>query len=237
MEKNIIIIGPPNSGKTLKAREIAKEYRVEDVIWIDGRIKFNSWSFSACDIDTRLIVIDDIALVNMLDVILLMQNRILVYKKGIIPFGIKCPIIAVFDSSISKEQLPQSFISEFQVIELNIEYPTFKLTGSESFRDLTKILPITIEFLQKFGLDYKMSKTNIMKICFLGAILVECMAIIEFKTKDFYKIFLSFEKTCQVKFTDDEFNELLFSICRDLGYKPLRLKEVIDTFKVLRVSH
>jgi hypothetical protein len=61
MEKITVIIGKTESGKTMKAKEIASSYKKENVTWISGR----DWKhdrpfiYRSCNLNTELIIIDD----------------------------------------------------------------------------------------------------------------------------------------------------------------------------------
>lgn len=63
MHKGLVFVGPSESGKTRKAREIAGLYDPKNVTWIAGRNTkglLNSQMLNKCRPETELIVVDDL---------------------------------------------------------------------------------------------------------------------------------------------------------------------------------
>jgi hypothetical protein len=126
MEKSIIIIGPAESGKTKKAREIASSYCPENVVMIDGRKKLidDPFLFSHCDSAIELFFVDDILRPKTLEYLygVLRSDEITINKRGKKPFTIKPPrAILTCDESITRNDLNKrcpGFERFFNVIDL-----------------------------------------------------------------------------------------------------------------------
>jgi type II secretory pathway predicted ATPase ExeA len=115
MDKKItVIIGDADSGKTLKAKEIASSYNQENVTWYDGRI-FNKKSyrhgmrfyFSRCNLNTELLIIDDLGDASNIEMFYSYACQGLeVEKQGKDPFIIYPKIIIVCSSEVSINDFP-----------------------------------------------------------------------------------------------------------------------------------
>jgi len=64
MYKGLVFVGPAESGKTRKAREIAARYPEKNVTWIDGRnakgLIRDYFKFRDCHTETELVIFDDV---------------------------------------------------------------------------------------------------------------------------------------------------------------------------------
>jgi ABC-type microcin C transport system duplicated ATPase subunit YejF len=130
MEKKIIIIiGKPESGKTLKAKEIASLYNKENVTWIDGRTLDNKRSshfyWSRCNLNTELVIIDDFKDVSNIDKFYsLIVEGVVVEKRCQAPFKIHPKIIIGCSSEVSIDDLPtqsNAFNRRFLIINCDYE--------------------------------------------------------------------------------------------------------------------
>jgi ABC-type microcin C transport system duplicated ATPase subunit YejF len=128
-DKLIIIIGKPESGKTLKGKEIASLYNEENVTWIDGHTLYNKNSshfyWSRCNLNTELVIIDDIKDVSKIDKIYsLISEGVVVEKRFQNPFRIHPKIIIICSSEISLDDLPtqsKAFNRRFLIINCDYE--------------------------------------------------------------------------------------------------------------------
>jgi hypothetical protein len=130
MEKKIIIIiGKPESGKTLKAKEIASLYNKENVTWIDGRTLDNKHSshfyWHRCNLNTELVIIDDFKDVSNIDKLYsLIADGVVVEKRFQDPFKIHPKIIIGCSSEVSIDDLPtqsNAFNRRFLIINCDYE--------------------------------------------------------------------------------------------------------------------
>ncbi len=63
MEKSTIIIGPRESGKTSLAKEIALQYKPDEVVWVRGqsiRDYQHPYVYSRCTENTKLVIFDEL---------------------------------------------------------------------------------------------------------------------------------------------------------------------------------
>ncbi|MHB1278264.1 MAG: hypothetical protein ACYC1Q_07690 [Bacteroidia bacterium] len=121
MKKGIIITGPPESGKSTKAREIASQFPQECVTWISGRDNgLNSrFAFRDCTEKTECIIVDDINDTKKLELFIgAITGSILVNKPYQHAFEIKPKIILVYDGDISESIFFQcaSVVRRFDLI-------------------------------------------------------------------------------------------------------------------------
>lgn len=125
MNKGILLVGPAYSGKTHQAKEIAKDYAPENVVWLNGRTRdfIHQFGFADCVQSTELIIIDDIMLINdILFFFNILVSGVLVEKMGEQSFRIYPKIILTCASDrIKKEDLTDEygFLNCFEVIECN----------------------------------------------------------------------------------------------------------------------
>lgn len=126
MEKDLILIGKAYSGKTKKAREIAKTFSPDEVVWIKGRElsekKLSPFLFHFCDENTKLIIVDDILpSCNMeffYSVVGVPFQANIHYSK---PKTITAKFLLTCDENITRETLDSlgdSFTRRFEIIEM-----------------------------------------------------------------------------------------------------------------------
>jgi hypothetical protein len=133
MDKKItVIIGDADSGKTLKAKEIASSYNQENVTWYDGRI-FNKklyrhstrFYFSRCNLNTELLIIDDFGDASNIEMFYSYACEGLeVEKQGKDPFIIYPKIIIGCSSEVSIDDFPlesMAFKRRVSIINCNDE--------------------------------------------------------------------------------------------------------------------
>ena len=131
MERITLIIGDADSGKTMKAKEIASSYKEEDVIWIDGR-QYNRHNdrhdvrflYSRCKLNTELLIIDDLNDVSHIGWIYShLYEGVRVEKIFKEPFYIHPKIIIGCSSKVSIDDLPtesNAFKRRFSIINCNV---------------------------------------------------------------------------------------------------------------------
>ena len=124
MEKIIVIIGKAESGKTMKAKEIASSYKKENVTWISGR----DWKhdrpflYRSCNLNTELIIIDDCDDASHIENIYSSAaGGIKVETPSKEPFYIHPKIIVVCSSEISIDDFIQSNAFKRRVSIINCE--------------------------------------------------------------------------------------------------------------------
>lgn len=120
MTKGIIIIGAAGSGKTMKAKYIAKMHHDNEVVWIDtGYNPENHFAFWRCTKNTKLIIFDEIKSDTKIEDFEPLIEAVRVNKRGFEPFIIHPRIIIVYAEGISKEdfRLGSSFYNRFDIIE------------------------------------------------------------------------------------------------------------------------
>ena len=124
MEKSILIIGRQCSGKTSKAKEIASQFKNDEVVFICYRGKKtteNAFLFSQCTEKTKLVVFEELYDINQVEAFFnMVSNPIVVNKKMREPFTIEPKFILVCQTEIEDEQLVElgaSFHRRFDVIE------------------------------------------------------------------------------------------------------------------------
>ena len=125
MEKITVIIGKADSGKTMKAKEIASSYKKENVTWISGR----DWKhdrpflYRSCNLNTELIIIDDCGDASHIESI---YSSVAEFVKVETPskelFYIHPKIIIVCSSEISIDDFIQSnaFKRRVTIIDCNV---------------------------------------------------------------------------------------------------------------------
>lgn len=127
MKKGIIFIGPQESGKTRKAREIANRFLSPEAVWINAhknQIENDPFVFSDCDENTKLVVIEELNLISLLCFLHVTSEGLVVNRMGKEQIIINPRIIIEFQSWVTKEMLPTgaSFARRFDVFE----FPTDK---------------------------------------------------------------------------------------------------------------
>lgn len=131
MEKITLIIGDADSGKTMKAKEIASSYKEENVVWICG-YEYNKHNdrhdvgflYRRCNLNTELLIIDDLNDVSHIGWIYShLYEGVRVEKIFKEPFYIHPKIIITCKSNkISIDDLPtesNSFKRRFSIINCN----------------------------------------------------------------------------------------------------------------------
>jgi hypothetical protein len=113
MEKLTVISGPRDSGKTLKAKEIALDFHKDEVVWIqpinilrDQMPNINGFYFNMCNKNTKLIIFDDVQNAETLNfyIALSKYSSLTVHKQMFHPFEITPRFIIVCDSNVQKSQ-------------------------------------------------------------------------------------------------------------------------------------
>ncbi|MFZ4413620.1 MAG: hypothetical protein ACOYOV_11090 [Bacteroidales bacterium] len=123
MKKAIIITGRNGSGKTKKALEIAGKFEDTEVIRMhyDYSLFQNPFAYSICDLNTKLIIIDDIKEeYTFISFFSAVNEGIFVNKKAKKPFRISPEFLFICDQSISYKQLLKngaSFHHRFDIID------------------------------------------------------------------------------------------------------------------------
>ena len=147
MEKITVIIGEADSGKTMKAKEIASSYKKENVTWISGKDwkhKHNRpFLYRSCNLNTELIIIDDCDDASHIDVIYSsMAEGVKVEKPYEEPFYIDPRIIVVCSSEVSIDDFIQSnaFKRRVSIIDCNVTPKKIKLSVSsiKTYEDCPK---------------------------------------------------------------------------------------------------
>lgn len=119
MEKITVIIGEADSGKTMKAKEIASSYKKENVTWMNGK----NWKhdrpflYRSCSLNTELIIIDDCDDASHIEIIC--SRGVKVEKPYEEPFYIDPKIIIVCSSEISIDDFIQSNAFKRRVTIIN----------------------------------------------------------------------------------------------------------------------
>jgi hypothetical protein len=131
MEKKItVIIGDSDSGKTLKAKEIASSYNQDNVTWFDGRnlneilYRYSmGFYFSRCNLNTELVIIDDFKDASNIDFFYsYICQGLMVEKQCKDPFIIYPEIIIGCSSEVSIDDFPlesMAFKRRFSIINCN----------------------------------------------------------------------------------------------------------------------
>jgi len=148
MEKITVIIGEAESGKTMKAKEIASSYKKENVTWIDGkRWKHDRpFIYRSCNLNTELIIIDDCDDASQIEGIYSSAvGGIKVDKPYEESFYIHPKIIIGCSSEVSIDDFIQSnaFKRRVTIIDCNDGDMTPKETSEEVINELSKILDAT----------------------------------------------------------------------------------------------
>ena len=151
MEKITVIIGKAESGKTMKAKEIASSYKKENVTWISGRDWKNDRPFlyRSCNLNTELIIIDDCDDASHIESIYSSAvEGIKVDKPYEESFYIHPKIIIGCSSEVSIDDFIQSnaFKRRVTIIDCNV---TPKETSKEVIDELCKILDATPKKIEK----------------------------------------------------------------------------------------
>lgn len=121
MNKSILIIGRPGSGKTTKAKEISNQFQKNEVAFIFSRgkkIQKDNFLFSGCTEQTKLVVFEELYDIEQVEAF---YNPITVNKKMKIPFTISPHLVLVCQSEITEDQLVKldaSFYRRFEVVNL-----------------------------------------------------------------------------------------------------------------------
>jgi len=122
MKKITVIIGEADSGKTMKAKEIASSYKKENVAWVNGK----NWKhdrpflYRSCNLNTELIIIDDCDDVSHIEGIYSsMAEGVKVEKPYKEPFYISPRIIIVCSSEIYIDDFIESNAFKRRVTIIN----------------------------------------------------------------------------------------------------------------------
>jgi uridine kinase len=128
MQKSILIIGPQGSGKSTKAKEIASQFRKDEVVFLcyhGKKTHENNFLFSECTDKTKLVVFEELYDINQVEAFFnMVSNPITVDKQMKAPFKISPQFVLVCQSHITNEQLVElgaSFHTRFDVIECKRE--------------------------------------------------------------------------------------------------------------------
>ena len=123
-KQNILIVGPANSGKSIKALDLASKYSPEEITRIKGNpLKFvDMFRFAKCKKNTKVIILDAVDLNTEIEnLISLVCLGIEVYKMGQDSFFITPEIIAVAETpdditDIDQLDLPSSLLRRFGIV-------------------------------------------------------------------------------------------------------------------------
>src|SRR5665648_47095 len=125
MKKAIIITGPPRSGKTFKAHQIASQFSNDEVMccYFAGQNRPNlSYVFNECTPETKLIVLEELNKNTDFSFYFdAMIEGLTINKKGKVPFVIHPQFIFTCNTVIYKndfKNLGDSFKDRFDVIEM-----------------------------------------------------------------------------------------------------------------------
>jgi len=114
MKKSILITGRQGSGKTTKAKEIASQFQIDEVVFLPFQGAMNDkFLFSECTEKTKLIVVDDLS--DLAQVQLFLNPIVVVNKKMKEPFSINPQFVLVCQSDIQPDQLVE-LGANFEVI-------------------------------------------------------------------------------------------------------------------------
>jgi hypothetical protein len=154
MEKIIVIIGKAESGKTMKAKELASSYKKENVTWISGRDwKYDRpFTYRSCNLNTELIIIDDCGDASHIESIYSsVAEFVKVETPSKAPFYIHPKIIIGCSSEVSIDDFIQSnaFKRRVTIIDCNDEAMAQKETSKEVIDELCKILDATPKKIEK----------------------------------------------------------------------------------------
>jgi hypothetical protein len=153
MKNSILIIGPAQSGKSTKARKIATQFQIEEVVKIDcfhKNVWDNKFLFRNCTENTKLIIFEELKgwqqLQNCMGFI---NNPITVNKPLISQFTIEPKLIFVCEAE--ENELLQLLDSEyFPKIEV------IKLKGRKSKNEIAQVnLVINGTISQPMGVNTK----------------------------------------------------------------------------------
>lgn len=125
MTKATVIIGEDESGKSLTAKLLSKNFEKEEVVWIDGRnLKYTSFPFGSCTQETKCVIIDDANPLQSIDSLVMLIHGIKVDKQYSWSFEINPKIIITFPQELTKTQIegfPSSITRRIEVIECKKE--------------------------------------------------------------------------------------------------------------------
>lgn len=153
MNKGIIIIGGPLSGKSVLAKHFVKNYKKEEIALIDGRFFSykNNFKYQNCTKETKVLIIEDILPNTSFDEFFSMVSGNLVINRcRKEPFEINIEkLIVVCSAEIKETDLPtdQSFIRRFEIINMNskVNEVVEKGTGKSLFMNFEKHLAINLQ--------------------------------------------------------------------------------------------
>ena len=119
MEKITVIIGDAESGKTMKAKEIASSYKEENVVWIDcdyymyrrKRRKMLVGFSRHCSQNTELVVINGFKYASDIEELYRYTEGIPIEKQGKDEFYIHAKIIVVCTEDVSIDDFPLESLS------------------------------------------------------------------------------------------------------------------------------
>lgn len=126
MKKITVITGPARCGKTRKAKELAKEFKADEVVFLPMRFwhrqREDPFFFSSCNPDTKLIIMDDIPNSFLLKWLLedLFQDGIEVNTRTEPPYTIDLPkVIITCNENITPEEIELFGVSYINRIMIN----------------------------------------------------------------------------------------------------------------------
>lgn len=120
MEKSLIIIGPRDSGKTRRAKEMLANHPPINTLWMSFRKRLyrnDMFLFSDCTKTTEVILIDDVQFVGDLFFILsLIKYGCVVRKQGVHEFTIFPKFIVTCHESITEGYITETLLRDFDLV-------------------------------------------------------------------------------------------------------------------------
>lgn len=92
-----VIIGKPNTGKTILAKQLTKDKKA---IWLDGYDLSSSFAFASVTTETECLVLDDIKTIRSIPEMLL-GDKLTINKRGHWPKTINLPDIIITSSTLT----------------------------------------------------------------------------------------------------------------------------------------
>ena len=110
MEKSILITGSQGSGKTTKAKRIARQFAEDEVVIIPyqmrKKIHGNPFLFMDCTQKTKLVIFEELFDINQVEAFFdMVSNPITVNKQSQEPFTISPKFVLVCQTDIPVDQL------------------------------------------------------------------------------------------------------------------------------------